>query len=84
MGTTLCRDAAARSAEELPSADDSQLMAAIAAAASPGASLPRSASLTTGVKPQKLVDTFSTLPGDSLPGSPRVENLNSAASSQPT
>ena len=53
-------------------------MAAVTAAASPVASLTRSASLTSGVKPQKLADTFSTLADDPLTGSPRVESLDSS------
>ena len=54
-----CCRCAARSAEKLPFASDSSLMAAVTAAASPCAGMPQPASsFSTGLKPQKLADAF--------------------------
>ena len=56
-----CCRCAARSAEKLPFARDSSLMAAVTAAASPCAGMPQPASsFSTGLKPQKLADAFNT------------------------
>lgn len=53
-------------------------MAAVTAAASPGASLPQGAPLTSVLKPQSLADTFSTTGDAPLPGSPKIERLHSS------
>lgn len=67
----LCRGAVGRSAEKLPFASDSSLMAAVAAAASPSSALPQAATLSAGLRPQKLADAFNSVavPGGGTDGS---------------
>ncbi len=50
-------------------------------AASPGASLPQVTASTTGLKPQKLVDAFSTAADEAMTGDPKIESLDSSESS---
>ena len=56
-----CRRCAACSAEKLPFASDSSLMAAVTAAASPCAGTHQPApTFSIGLRPQKLADAFNT------------------------
>ena len=45
---------------------------------SPGASLPQAAALTSGLKPKRLTDTFSTAADESLSCDPKIESLSSS------
>ena len=67
----LCRGAAGRSAEKLPFASDSSLMAAVAAAASPSSAVAQAATLSAGLRLQKLADAFNSvaMPGGGTEGS---------------